>query len=374
MNQCVNNHDNSTSSPQIIKFSDDINASNITLSMLAERIDYTCLESTEESYIGRISILKSNDRYILIYDNLLNRILLFTIEGKFISQIGSEGKGPGEYSFVSSLDISNENDIIIVHDMVGKLIFYSTNNNLERELKTDLKIKDFSIVGDKLFVIALYPNTINYDGFSCFIIDINNGKIIQQLLRRSDSKPSKRPIIACFNEYYSFSDSTFFWEYRYDTIYGISKDFNINARWVVDLGLRRVANDAFSSTTNLYNSTLDNGLVLTSFVETGKYFFWEVIDNSERKRFVTDKSSNKTFLLKYDNKDYLIPNDLDNGPGFWPHTVFNSSMVIGIINSSSLLTATADSTVIMNQVLDSISRVIDEFDNPILMKITLKDS
>ena len=360
-----------TSSPQIIKISDDIEEADISLSLLAERIEYTCLETSKDSYIGRISLLKSKDSLILIYDKLLNKVLLFSADGKFINQIGSPGKGPGEYSSVGGLEFDQGNNIII-HDIAGKLIYFTMGNKFVREIRIDLRFKDFSSIGDKLFFRVIYPNTIYQKGYSCFVAESGTGKTIKSLLKRKDSKSINHSVVSSFNDYYSYNDSIFFWEYRYDTIYGVSKDFKITPRWVFDLGDRRVPNEAFSSTTNLYNSTINQGVLLTSFVETGNYFFLETIENSERRRYLNYKSDKKTILIKYDNQNYLIPNDFDNGPGFWPELVINDSTVIGIINPDMLLAATQDPTVRMNHVLDSISKEINAFDNPILMTVTLK--
>jgi hypothetical protein len=68
------------------------------LSEIANQIEYVSLEAKEESYIGEISQICFSDNKILVYDEKLNNLLLFSRSGEFIAKIGKIGKGPGEYT------------------------------------------------------------------------------------------------------------------------------------------------------------------------------------------------------------------------------------------------------------------------------------
>jgi hypothetical protein len=73
-------------------------------SYFADTVIYIPLETTAESFIDYIATLWMNDSVILI-NNLGGGLLLFQQNGKFIRQIGKQGRGPGEYGDIHHFDV-----------------------------------------------------------------------------------------------------------------------------------------------------------------------------------------------------------------------------------------------------------------------------
>lgn len=65
-------------------------------SFFADTVIYIPLETTKESFIQYIDQLWMNDSVILINNSSIG-LLMFQQNGKFIRQIGKQGRGPEEY-------------------------------------------------------------------------------------------------------------------------------------------------------------------------------------------------------------------------------------------------------------------------------------
>ena len=82
------------------------NLKSVPLSFIGKDLKYIPLETTNSSVLERIKGIKLSGEYIFISD--FNKLLQFDREGKFIRQIGSNGKGPGEYIYVSDFCLDEE--------------------------------------------------------------------------------------------------------------------------------------------------------------------------------------------------------------------------------------------------------------------------
>lgn len=73
---------------------------------------------------GSISAVKIVDDKIYIIDKESKRLLVFDTSGKFITQIGRRGNGPGEYMSVNNFHIDKEKQIITLADAYQAKIFH----------------------------------------------------------------------------------------------------------------------------------------------------------------------------------------------------------------------------------------------------------
>jgi hypothetical protein len=83
------------------------------------------LESTKESMIHGISQLLTYGNYIFVLDNMQSRrINIYDTTGKYIDQLGINGKGPGEYLHPWSISINRVKKEIAVLDAGQSKVFY----------------------------------------------------------------------------------------------------------------------------------------------------------------------------------------------------------------------------------------------------------
>lgn len=108
----------------------------VPLSTLVDTLKVIRLESSEEALIG-VGTCDFSQNYIAVVERMRDApCKLFTKDGKFISNLGGFGKGPGEYLFnPRSIEIDEENERLFFFANNSRKIFeYDFNGNLIREI------------------------------------------------------------------------------------------------------------------------------------------------------------------------------------------------------------------------------------------------
>ncbi len=109
--------------------------------------------------ISRILFFKNN---IYIHDEITDRIIAFSIEGKYLLHIDQKGKGPGQYLKLSDFTIDeSNNNIIILDENSHKVLSYSiAERKFIKEHKINFYPTAFAWNSGCLFFYN--PFTINY--------------------------------------------------------------------------------------------------------------------------------------------------------------------------------------------------------------------
>ena len=91
---------------------------------------FIALETTDKCLIRTIIDIHFYDNKIFVVDGLKNgKVFIFDDQGKFITQIGSFGNGPGEYIQPYRMHIDEKNNQITIADTrLNKLIHYRLDN------------------------------------------------------------------------------------------------------------------------------------------------------------------------------------------------------------------------------------------------------
>ena len=106
---------NSSEPPyQINLESDQKKEQSVFLSSLGKELEYIPLETNPNSLIGDNPHFKFTSDYIFVADAPYGRLLQFDKTGKFIKQIGANGRGPGEYTTASSFCIDQRKERIFI--------------------------------------------------------------------------------------------------------------------------------------------------------------------------------------------------------------------------------------------------------------------
>lgn len=135
------------------------NTEKIKLSSFTKTIRYIALETKLGHHISGINkIFFINGRFYIIDSFHKSSIFCFDDEGKFIFEIGKQGKGPGEYVTLSDAEISYDNKSIIAVDQdQKKYISYDLDGRFIKEERIPAKLyfenfcmhKDFNILLSK---------------------------------------------------------------------------------------------------------------------------------------------------------------------------------------------------------------------------------
>lgn len=115
----------------------------------------------QEYLIGKIGRVLFFNKKIYIHDEMTNRLVVFSDEGKYLFQIDNKGKGTMEYIKLSDFTIDRENKNLLIYDeKLHKIITFSlSSNQFVQEKKIDFHPIAFACESDYLYFFN--PYTIN---------------------------------------------------------------------------------------------------------------------------------------------------------------------------------------------------------------------
>ncbi len=126
----------------------------VNLSLIADKIDYLELEYTENSQITYISQVIFEDNLIGVLDNRAQNLFLFDTLGYFIRNIGTKGKGPGEYISMREFDMKNRR-IVFYDSELKKINRYHINGTFINEIPVNNFIGEVEILNGNSFACLL---------------------------------------------------------------------------------------------------------------------------------------------------------------------------------------------------------------------------
>ena len=188
-----------------------------------EMEQYIVLESSDSSLMQSIRkiYIANNKIFILTWGDA--QILIFDINGKFISKINKDGRGPEEYSYAVDFSISSKGDTICLFDKeLKKLIYYSPNGkfylskSLNADLETYLALPNGNIVG---YSHLNYVEPLNDTIYQLWYFDKNGRKLDGYLPVNKNALGNSIGLASSFN---STNSGHFFIPYTQSIIYKIS--------------------------------------------------------------------------------------------------------------------------------------------------------
>ena len=157
----------------------------ITLSSDIKKVlvDTTCfstcrmifLETNEHSLLRSITRVYSDDNKLFILDKSLNKIILFDMNGNYLTAIHKDGTGPSEYQSVMDfcLDVNKKQILLLCGRPYKIMIFNYSGEFIEEKAISDLY---FCIISnsDLIYCNKLEINTTNQDSYelTCFNMDM----------------------------------------------------------------------------------------------------------------------------------------------------------------------------------------------------------
>lgn len=204
----------------------------LRVSEFADTVVYIPLETNSNSLLRRVRQIQIINNHILVNDG--NKLLLFSMDGKFVRQIGKKGKGPGEYLIIFDFGVISDT-IFISSTGKRSLIKYSINGEFIEEVLTPDRheMSWFDITPEKNFV--------EYSGLNSgrlYVFDENLSKVDTVTLD-FDAPENPPPFMISDSYDHSFqygSENKFlFTSYMSDTIWDISNGLK-KAAYVLNLG------------------------------------------------------------------------------------------------------------------------------------------
>ena len=124
----------------------------VSLSKIASGVEKILLETKEASFITRIQEIERTKQFIFVND-AGRRILQFDSSGKFLRQIGSAGRGPGEYMGINNIALDSVNSILYI-SAFKQILAFDFSGRLINEIKQGAVSEFMTVSGDKILTVS----------------------------------------------------------------------------------------------------------------------------------------------------------------------------------------------------------------------------
>ncbi len=352
---------------------EQIEIDNLKLSELGfSDIDYIPLETNLKSLIKRITGLRICNDFILI--QYYTTILKFKPDGSFAHKIGTEGRGPNEFTVVHDIDIDEKNKrIYLVSAWQRKFFVYSENGKFLKTIQSPLNTTNFKVTDDGILCYSI--NSFGNVTSSFSLID-SIGRVIKSYPNKYPWNPPKRStyIFQYENLYYRFSNQLFKKEIYSDTIYSFDK-LAFEPHLIIDHGKKLITSKV--RTNSSVDQITENFIRQLNLFEFGDYIYYEFLLGRNAFSLIGSKKNNSTFII---DPEKGIINDVDCGPNIWPKGIKDDKTLISWIDAIELKKYVA-SEIFKKSVpkfpeekkeLEKLASSLKETDNPVLVLVRLK--
>lgn len=240
------------------------NRKDFPLSELVKDVEVLQLETNEDCFMANPVMLTFGKKFILVYDSKPKQFFLFSRQGRFIRRIGKEGKGPGEYngfSLKGAMD-QDEKYIVVADSWLNRILVYNikgeviAEKNLKEQMSSDYIENVYFPFKNTIAVLPRRPHSETEEFSSVTFFDLELNQVAQVLPRLNDNELCYPNLI--FTSLISNKKGSYFWETYKDTVYQYFQDgsstpkylFNIEKNGFTTKFLREITNtDTFGNYT-----------------------------------------------------------------------------------------------------------------------------
>lgn len=349
--------------------------SQIDLSNFVDEVRYIPLETNKSNLLGYISKIIISDQFLYVRDN--KNLHLFSRDGKYISQVGVRGKGPGELMVIQDFCVDPSSGHIYILD--GNTIKIHNNHGNY--------IKDIPIEGDNPSqvdftdgnLVIYYDNSSGKTEYSYKLINTNG-----DLIKRFPNK-YKFETDGMVHVFYTESINYFFngdlhcREIHSDTVFTF-KNNEFIPKYIFNQGHGRLSPEVRGNG-RYFNENGTDYIRISHIYETSSFIFISYWWKTQGYYLIKDKKDGEEFVFDPRNG---IKNDIDGGLNFIPQFSITQ-------NNSEYLVMWADAFKIKNHIddnefinlisqfpekkiqLEQLAAEINEDDNPVVILGRLRD-
>lgn len=290
-------------------------------------VSFLQFEETDNSLIKSIGRIEQVGNRLIVGDDGTYRIMAFTEDGKFISNIGNRGEGPGEYIDFSSFFIKeDDNEIGVVDSERRKIIYYNLDDySFKNECSYSPIASDCGVpAGDgMIWFNHEYAGDTND---SYFVVTDSVGKISNKFVPKRFISGyitgSDYPIYSLGDKIYGFTP--------YDmTLYELNPDSaEVRYRFEID-GFKTPTVDFLNEISeNGKSNSLFDALSKSDFIsyydilETGQLICLTIIRQGQKQIALLDKNTDLKLFMPQDEFakrlhlgkiKYLVPDEINDG-------------------------------------------------------------
>jgi len=357
----------------------------VSLSELADDIEYICLETNDKCLLRSTAEYFFTDDYIFVEN--VEYILQFDRKGNFIKQIGTPGRGPGEIGLIRQLSVlDNKKQLTAQTNWARKLYYFSYDGDFLKSVPVKDVRRIKAIPGERL----VYFDGCVYGHEDYMFALVNTEGDTLDVVNNHYKWENETGFVGTmsyhlFVPFYFYNNAISFKSMHNDTVYNVAGD-SIRPEYLVDLGKYQLPQEdrievpssggfeGFAERSKAYR--------FCSVFEADEMLFISSSGYQDRIRYnmIYDRPGATGRLLVDNNNDPgSIINDIDGGPDFWPKAAVNDTTLYMPILPLDLKKKELRDK-IMNSGVDpqnyssllEMINSLDENDNPVLMIVRLK--
>ena len=350
------------------------------LDSLIDSIRYVPLETNKSSLIQYIEKVIPFEGSLFVLDMRSKVVLKFDANGKFVMQIGKNGKGPGEYITPTSFEIINK-QIIVWDDRSSKIIYYDTDGTFLMDKKLGFRMNHFIAFGKDKYICEIVARK------NFHVQNINNYKLIfcqsdWQIIGRADKYNAdiedglsiSRNTITQYGDQLVYNPSFEYFIYNID-------ETGIYKKYFVDVGTHKLPvgynqNISINSFVKKYmSSESDCMIIFQNVYETNNHLVGSFDYKKQKIPFYYSKKSGKLICNKFYNYSPKFPFGLVHQKNISGNT-FIGSIDPSLILSSRDRWIEHPDDMAMAQIPKDVRDLANNIkvnDNPVLVFYTLKD-
>jgi hypothetical protein len=257
---------------QIIDIENSLNRMEvINLSQFTSDIHYIPLETKDGFILSYIDDCGIFGNYMIITN--LKQGFLFNKQGKFIRQIGKEGRGPGEYQFINVVDFDRDTNIYMqsLRDLLEFRIdgtpIKKTKNQFMLNNSMEEYFTSWILIDDSLFFGHL-PNSTGHIQNKALLMNKKTETI--KSYKNYILFEREKPVGSGFENFahvYKFDNLIYYKEFYNDTLFYLDDQFNMIPEYTFKLG----KNKEPTSERAKLGSSMDEYIYVWDVFQTDKY-------------------------------------------------------------------------------------------------------
>ena len=291
-------------------------AEEVNLSNFSDSVSYVSLQLGEDDLIGNVQKVYIGNKYIYLEDRILKQILVFDLNGQYISKLAKLGDGPDCYLWITSIFFDPKEEYIEIVDMARrKILKYdllsfnlisSTDFNPKLNYNACLRSTDNTYY----FVTQQLDNIVNESPTNTELVIMKEGKFYNKYF---DKK------ITTNNSYYSIiaetilqnADGKIFYSSMFSNTFHQINDTTLTPLYYFDFGeeaaprslemsstkeqmkfFREKSHVVLFPTVSLYD---ENYLFMTYFYKEEKQKRW--LNPSDLRQYIWNKKNNQIYNI-----------------------------------------------------------------------------
>lgn len=310
------------------------NQKTVNLSSIGTDLNYIALETTPSSLLRKINQLVITDSNIFISD--YHKLIQFDHNGKFIRQIGANGRGPGEYIYVSGFCVDNQSKkIYIIAWGIYSILEFNFDGKFIRSFNKSFESLQIQVLDPNKLVFRLDAEVTTSPDFKLLITDLQ-GSLLSKI--KNYNKRTSYPVFMIERPMYFYKGLFHYNQFGVDTLYTL-EDEELDPYAIFNLGKMKMDPDPAVPFPVVKGDEalrkLNNKLWIMKIVENNQYLFLELaygLSDSITRCIANKNSLDVTFL-----ESISLINDIDGGKNFWPKYIFNDTILVDFINAYNLI-------------------------------------